>query len=241
MKKLLLLFCFIAAFSSKAQVVIDEANTIVQMEQPDIFHQIYLLSKPIPGITKRWHYLKNVSDTYHQKDYDIQPLLDSTCHGWPTQSVNIFFVNENLGFLYGSTIGYGYCSYMFRTSNGGKNWQTVYLDHKDRVAPSFREALFMFDENRGMALAYILEGKLHYYLTSDGGLTWKRQKIKVSDIKFASNSHDVDGYLKPYYSINGSVLLIGTKTKSVGWPGKQSHDYTVFKSENFGENFRVMK
>ncbi|MCC2547658.1 hypothetical protein LJY25_14480 [Hymenobacter sp. BT175] len=215
------------------------ADVTLQLVQPDSDHQFFLMSRPsgIPG-KKVSHYMVV---RYLREGKEVKlPLtpLDSarTCAGWPTTNVNIFFVNNQLGFLYGSTIGYGYCSFTYRTVDGGKSWTRVMLDAQQRADAAYRDALFMFNEKQGIILAYLLKGRLTYYLTADGGLSWTEKCLPILAQEISGHAHGLGTYLQPFYSKSGSIVLV-TKQEV----GLAPVSFTVFRSEDFGQSFRIMK
>ena len=60
-------------------------------------------------------------------------------------------------------------SYIFRTTNGGALWDTVYTQ-----SGGFIDAIKMFDANNGMAIGDPVGGKWTIVKTSNGGATWVR-------------------------------------------------------------------
>jgi photosystem II stability/assembly factor-like uncharacterized protein len=81
-------------------------------------------------------------------------------------------------------------AHIFRTTDGGKNWKSVYQnDNKD----AFIDGLDFWNEKKGMAYGDPIEGKMLLISTQDGGLTWKelpdsqRPNLKEGEASFAAS------------------------------------------------------
>ncbi len=194
------------------------ADVTLQMVQPDADHRFFLMARPgsVPG-SKVSHYLK-VQTLGDGKEVDY-PLsaLDSTqnCAGWPVENVSILFVNDQLGFLYGTTIGYGFCSFTYRTVNGGKSWTRTLVDARQRADAAYRDALFMFNEKQGIILARLLKGRLDYYLTTDGGMSWTPKQLTIFGPDVSTHARGIGTLIQPFYSKNGSIVLVTKQEKPV--------------------------
>lgn len=67
-------------------------------------------------------------------------------------------------------MGVGAPAYILRTTDGGKNWQTVY-ENKDTLM--FLDAMEFWNINSGIVLGDPIEGRFFIARTFDGGKTWE--------------------------------------------------------------------
>ena len=110
-------------------------------------------------------------------------------------------------------------TYIFRTTNGGTSWDTVFTQ-----AGGFIDAIKMFDANNGMALGDPVGGKWTIVKTSNGGATWVRDtthapvqagaeagsnngfaSVGASNLWFAGNSNSASAPQRIYRSIDGGL------------------------------------
>lgn len=220
-------------------------ETVVQAVQPDGTLQIFLMAQPVPGKPTPRYYLKTQTWADGKMiNYSLRSVLDtaSLCSGWPVEQgrLHIFFVNPRLGFLYGRTVGYGHCAFLFRTADGGHSWSRVHVDPTRRQGPVSRQALFMFNEQRGVALGFIGQGLLHYYLTADGGQSWQEKTLPVAGKD--TNSASVDSLLQALYATDGNVVLVAKHPTPLDRPpGRAAQPFTSYLSTDFGQTFRTLK
>lgn len=79
---------------------------------------------------------------------------------------NIDAVNENIAFV---TLTPSSTTYLYRTTNGGVDWQIVYLQNG-----GFINDIHMIDQLNGIAYGDPVGGKWTVIRTTDGGATWNR-------------------------------------------------------------------
>jgi photosystem II stability/assembly factor-like uncharacterized protein len=60
---------------------------------------------------------------------------------------------------------------MYRTTDGGKNWQQVF---EDKRAGIFLDAIAFWDRRHGIVLSDPIDGHFALFRTEDGGATWKQ-------------------------------------------------------------------
>jgi photosystem II stability/assembly factor-like uncharacterized protein len=81
-------------------------------------------------------------------------------------------------------------AYIFRTTDGGKNWASVY---KNESKDAFIDGLDFWNNKKGVAYGDPINGKMLMISTADGGLTWKefpdnqRPGLKDGEASFAAS------------------------------------------------------
>ncbi len=100
-------------------------------------------------------------------------------------------------------------AHIFRTIDGGKNWQSVYQnDNKD----AFIDGLDFWNNKKGMAYGDPINGKMLLISTQDEGLTWKelpenqRPNLKEGEASFAASGTGIR-------CLGGNKLIITTGGK----------------------------
>jgi len=94
---------------------------------------------------------------------------------------------------------------MYRTEDGGANWELVYSNDDERA---FFDAMDFWDESRGAAFSDPIDGRLLVILTQDGGKTWQQVPAQdlpespVGEAGFAASGTCLDTY-------PGGALWIG--------------------------------
>lgn len=150
-------------------------------------------------------------------------------------SLNIHFVNKNLGFIYGYSTVYAFYPILFRTEDGGNTWQTIFAGS---IGTPFRRSdFFMFNETKGIIVNnWSNEPNFNYMLTNDGGKTWKQHTFKISQKNI--RIMNADGMLSEVYSEDGNVTIIFT-TPDKGNRGSAKN--LIIHSTNYGKTFRELK
>ncbi|MCI0699163.1 hypothetical protein L0337_45075 [candidate division KSB1 bacterium] len=74
----------------------------------------------------------------------------------------------NLAYL--MSAGPGELSRIYKTSDGGKNWQ---LQHTNKIPEGFFDGMAFWDADNGVLIGDPINGRLFIMLTSDGGKTWQ--------------------------------------------------------------------
>jgi len=100
-------------------------------------------------------------------------------------------------------------AYIFRTTDGGKNWHSVYQnDNKD----AFIDGLDFWNDKKGMAYGDPINGMMLLISTQDGGLTWKelpdsrRPNLKEGEASFAASGTGIR-------CLSGKKIIITTGGK----------------------------
>lgn len=188
---------------------------------------------------KTWN--TNATDT----NYIDITNLEST--GNPVQHIGFQFVTEQIGFVYGNEMGYGIWPFFIKTVDGGKTWERLLFEKREYGAPIMPEYFHMFDEKRGILIynykrgpdSFILnaEKRLRYYITKDGGNTWKSRTKKIkNNVRISNEEHR----LSCSYDDDGKVTLKILKTPWEAASGKRSlEDRTILEliSNDFGKRF----
>lgn len=152
-----------------------------------------------------------------------------------TPTLNIHFVNKNLGFIYGYATVYAFYPILFRTEDGGKTWQTIIAGTTG--TPLRRTDFFMFDEKNGIIVNnWGNEPNFNYMLTNDGGKTWKQHVFKISQKNIRILNED--GMLTESYNEDGQVSIIFT-TPDSGRRGTSR--VLMIQSNDFGKTFKELK
>lgn len=149
-------------------------------------------------------------------------------------TLNIHFVNKDLGFIYGYSTVYAFYPILFRTDDGGKTWKTIFAG---MGTPFRRSDFFMFNEKKGIIVNnWNNEPNFNYMLTDDGGKTWRQCTFKTSrtDIRMLN----VDGLISEVYSENGYVTILLT-TPDNGNRG--SENILILQSTDFGKTFKELQ
>lgn len=219
----LLLFTSFASFAQQ--------DSILQVEQTSSRRFIYLtVAKPDKEKGTSWRFLLRTYKDEVETIYSLDSIQRSTCHGWFPEHRNIQFVNDSVGFFYGTAIGYGYCAFVFRTDNGGRTWQQLHITKESyyTIAP---HQFYMFNEQQGIALARLSKDTMSYYLTDDGGRTWQSHNISLNGLQH-------EGFLRPVYSADGNVVFVVERPFH---KGRTSKIYGVLRSQDHGKTFKVLK
>ncbi|MBK7763713.1 MAG: hypothetical protein IPI46_10130 [Bacteroidetes bacterium] len=150
-------------------------------------------------------------------------------------SLNIHFVNKDLGFIYGYSAVYAFYPILFRTNDGGKTWQTIFAGG---IGTPFRRSdFFMFNESKGIIVNnWNSEPVFNYMLTLDGGKSWKQHSFNISqnDIRIMN----AEGALSEVYSEDGHVTIIFRSPDN----GKRgSGKILVIQSKDYGKTFKELK
>jgi photosystem II stability/assembly factor-like uncharacterized protein len=85
-------------------------------------------------------------------------------------------VNEDTAFA-AYNPGSGATTHIYRTTNGGANWNSVYMQN-----PGYINVIRMIDDTIGVAVGDPTRGKWTVLKTSDGGATWARMSTEPAAI-----------------------------------------------------------
>lgn len=125
----------------------------------------------------------NGTDTFTLK---IDSIIRST--GNPKENIHLFFTDAQHGFIYGNEMGYGFWPFLFKTDDGGKHWERKLFKPYQGGTEINQDNFYMFDNKRGILIyntdnrVKFVEGTkqyFKYYITDDGGDTWKKKKLKL--------------------------------------------------------------
>jgi hypothetical protein len=234
-------FIFLNVYSQKSQ---DTTEKLIQIQLLSSNEAYYLVNN--------YSYLNNDSTSIENLRYNIQlkysnddgktyticnldSIFVSLKGPLSNPSLNIHFVNKNLGFIYGYSAVYAFYPILFRTEDGGKTWQTIFAGIIGK--PLRRSDFFMFNESKGIIVSnWNSTPVFNYFITEDGGKTWLPRSFKISntDIRILN----AEGFLSEVYSEKGEVTVI-FKTPDNGNRG--SGKVLVIQSKDFGKTFKELK
>jgi photosystem II stability/assembly factor-like uncharacterized protein len=119
----------------------------------------------------------------------------------------VFFTDENHGWIAGGYQHYdGFQKILFKTTDGGANWNTV-----PNVPYFFRDIVFI-DNNLGWAIGYDSSGVGGILETTDGGLTWS---IDTGNLPAQLNAlHIKDNY---GWAVGDNGLILRTTDAGAVW------------------------
>lgn len=176
--------------------------------------------------------------------------LDSTFQntGNPKENLSFQFLNPKTGFAYGNEVGYGVWPFLYKTTDGGETWTNLFFEDHQYGDPLMKEHFFMFDENRGILIQkhwvktnFLLRapnGRFYYYITKDGGQTWKKKskKLKTMNPRYENDDH----FLKCEFNSKGEVSIYILRPPWASGPDKREIKERILlelRSDDFGNHF----
>jgi photosystem II stability/assembly factor-like uncharacterized protein len=121
------------------------------------------------------------------------------------------------------SIGSGNLSRLYRTVNGGKNWERV---HQNNYEEGFYDAIAFWDNGYGVLQGDPIDGRLFILVTEDGGQTWHEiphdQMPEVADGEYA-------------FAASGSHLV--TTEGGDAWIGTGGVNARVLHSDDYGKTW----
>jgi hypothetical protein len=168
--------------------------------------------------------------------------------------INIRFVNEKVGFIYGYTMQYGFVNRVYRTADGGKTWApaSVTSTEKLKTLSSYNgvhlseDFFHMADERRGFVADCFSSSmdlsNFYYFTTDDGGATWQRRKVTLQqkDYSIQLNSTRVN------YNKDGSIVVIldtyynnPVKRMKKSKPSPLEKRNIILRSTDIGKTFTI--
>jgi photosystem II stability/assembly factor-like uncharacterized protein len=175
---------------------------------------------------------QNMKPYYSNKIPDS--LLKSS--GNPIENIDIHFLDKQYGFVFGNEVGYAFYPFILKTENGGKTWQRQLFSNGAIGSPILSDNFFMFDKQKGITIAnWGDESKFNYYITEDGGKTWKNKSFDISDKEFrVLNAPNIQ---KVIFNQSGEVTVI-----LFDFDLQRFRDNKVmfFKSKDFGNTFEMI-
>ncbi|MGE5437490.1 MAG: YCF48-related protein [Syntrophothermus sp.] len=158
---------------------------------------------------------------------------------------DIFFVNENLGFVTGRE--YDLTSFIYMTTNGGASWRISFLGPEQNN--SSMNGIYFTDALNGISVGgywYDSYDPYYIYKTTDGGLTWNLKKegteYILNDVSFYDDIHGI--------AVGTSGCIFITSDGGENWelqyrkPGTQLNSVSVFNqgvSITVGQNGVILK
>jgi len=121
------------------------------------------------------------------------------------------------------SIGSGIQSRIYRTEDGGKNWDLV---HQNGYAKGFYDAVVFWDNGYGVLQGDPIGGRLFILITADGGRTWREisreQMPEVKDGEYA-------------FAASGTHLV--TTPGGHAWIGTGGVNARVLHSSDYGKTW----
>lgn len=179
-------------------------------------------------------YVKHITNEYEiLSAYELENQMINLA-GLPLgRNIEINFLDEETGFLYGHQRGYGFYPFMYKTTDGGASWRGI--PQSNQFGPIDDAGLYMFDQQRGILIPQWRDlSKLKYFLTEDGGETWQKKEVRTLSKRRAYSSYKVNVIMS--FNEEGEVCLSFIRAKRQDW------DYNlVLYSSNFGKSFKTIK
>lgn len=139
-------------------------------------------------------------------DGGLNWYIDSIVHREALEFRSIAVTSEAV-----MVLNVGSPAYLLRTTDQGKNWDTVYQeDHAD----VFYDAMEFWDDRNGMAIGDPIAGCLSIIITSDGGRSWTKlgcdnlPATVEGEAAFAASNSNVSLYREHAWVVSG-----GTKAR----------------------------
>ena len=129
--------------------------------------------------------------------------------------------DENRALVFG--IAGPYFGYL--TEDGGRNWQVVYASTAEGL---FFNSLKFANENIGLSVSDPIDGKPFVLKTIDGGKHWKQVRNIPASVKGEAN----------FAASNTCIEFLPSGKAWIATGGSVAR---VFYSDNFGENWQVVK
>jgi photosystem II stability/assembly factor-like uncharacterized protein len=116
----------------------------------------------------------------------------------------------------------------YRTADGGNSWKIVYESHQKGI---FFDGIDFWDKQSGIAFSDPINGKFFIIKTKDGGNTW--QPINSANIPSIQENEGA------FAASGTSLVTVGRKNAYFCTGGGEFAQ--VYKTENLGENWSVVK
>lgn len=123
-----------------------------------------------------------------------------------------YFINETTGFVFINENWPDYTGYIYRTSDVGITWDSVYLDET-----AYTGKFSFFDEQQGMIACPTAQYLTKVLLTDDGGITW----------------NEIEQPWLPWWSTYAFTYLNQNNTISAGMNGM------IYKSYDSGSSWQA--
>lgn len=168
--------------------------------------------------------------------------------GNPYQNLSFQFTDSVTGFVYGNELGYGYWPFLFKTTDAGLHWNRLLFKPIEDGVPIYKDNFYMFNKNEGILIyntnniKRLLNGKyvtkLQYYLTQDGGKTWKQKskRLKTRNIHLENNPR----YMQCSFTMKGEVFITILNAPWTMPKGKRLAKDRIslqLNSKDFGKSF----
>lgn len=150
---------------------------------------------------------------------------------------DLFFINPTIGWSF-------HFGYLFKTNNGGENWELISDSLQSRY--DINNSLFFIDENNGWFLdGYYQDGVTNYVArTTDGGNEWIVSDIEtmlpLNKITFINENSGwlAGGYV---YADENNPILFKTNDKGASWIEIPDQEYLIndFTFDNNNDGLAV--
>jgi hypothetical protein len=217
------------------------ADTLPQISRFD--NRVFIL-KPSSDGGGFYRIEKGSTDTFQ---IDLKKVVAST--GNPVEHIHFQFLDKNLGFIYGNEVGYGIWPFLAKTTDGGTSWQKVLFEEKEYGPQLLQQNFYMFNQKRGILIygSTIMDKLLQkkqrvfqYYLTQDGGSTWKLHGKKLKIINRHARLENSENFQHCEFDSTGVVKVFVLRAPWNTLSGKRSiedrKEYLLF-SDDFGKHF----
>lgn len=226
---------------------IDSVENILQIQSTGNGNVFYLIKKNIgyDSFNRQLNllYIKCFNDSLKLNSIII---LDTTIYGdWMANGVfknatigflgdfYIYFINKNLGFVYGNFTGYGPNPFLLRTNNGGNSWKKI---DGLPLNTNFEKNNFYIHQQKGFILLTqywnLNDGKIEYYITNNCGETWQRKIFQLKHLEYSISNCDVQ------FSPTGLITITAWMKKKKNHTIKKT---IILQSNDFGESFTEYK
>ncbi len=227
MKSIITLLIFIVASISYSQLN-DTSEVIMQVQIIDSNQDIHLI------LNNNEYHLIVVNDKKVIKDKIEIPALNTPGE---IENISIQFINENLGYIYGNTVAYTFYPFILKTIDGGKSWNKILFNKELIQVPLLKDNFFMFDSLKGIAVTnWNSSPNFIYYLTKDGGNSWEKKSVKMKDksIRILNS----ENFTNSFYSKSGEITIL---IKNPNFENNETKKLVIIRSDDFGENFRILE
>lgn len=157
--------------------------------------------------------------------------------GNPIENINIHFLDAQYGFIFGNECGYAFYPFILKTENGGKSWKRVLFEKGTIGPPLISDNFFMFDKDKGITIGnWNDESKFTYYLTTDGGESWKKKAFNIKNKDF--RTMNVSRLQSVVFNESGKITVI---LFDIDLQQHRDNSVMILKSSDFGRNFEIVK
>ncbi|NQY34331.1 MAG: oxidoreductase [Alteromonadaceae bacterium] len=135
---------------------------------------------------------------------------------------DIELFNNNTAIVMG--VGSGKQSRLYKTTNGGDNWQLLYQNTDEQ---GFFDSIAFWDENNGLLMGDPVDGYYVIKRTTDGGNTWQRIAKKQLPQIIENEAA---------FAASGNTLIVGEQGKA--WLTTGGFSASVYTSIDYGKTWQ---